>query len=359
MYRPYLLPLLAIPVLIACGKKEGGAPPVPPPRPIEVLTMAPTEVRDTGEYLGSLLSRGSVMVMSQVPGYVRAIKVKPGQQVAAGDVLIEIDAREASAAVNSASAQVQSATAALALARQTLARIEALHGQGVVSDQEVDQRRADVAAAEAALRAAGAQASQRRVALSNYIIRAAVPGVVGEVQTRLGDFVTATTPLTTIGKAQALELTVAIPAARARGLALGAPIEILGEDGKVLVASTLFYVATEADPRTQLVEVKASIDNTVGLRPQEMVRARLTYKVGKALQVPLLAVVRQSGKAFVFVVIEKEGQLVVERRPVELSELHGGGYRVDGGLNPGDRIAVSSLQSLRDGAPVAIQPSKT
>ena len=75
--------------------------------------------------------------------------------------------------------------------------------------------------------------------------------------------------------------------------------------------------------------------------------------------VPLLAVVRQSGKAFVFVVIEKEGQLVVERRPVELSELHGGGYRVDGGLNPGDRIAVSSLQSLRDGAPVAIQPGKT
>ncbi|HTM22755.1 MAG TPA: efflux RND transporter periplasmic adaptor subunit [Kofleriaceae bacterium] len=353
MFRLYPAALAA---LIACSKGTGGAPPAPPPRPVEVLTMAPTEVRDTGEYLGSLLSRGSVSVMSQVPGYVRAIKVKPGQQVAAGDVLIEIDSREASAAVNSASAEVQSANAALALARQTLARIEALHGQGVVSDQEVDQRRADVAAAQAALRAAGAQVSQRRVALSNHVIRAAVPGDIGEVQIRIGDFVTPTTPLTTIGKANVLELTVAIPAARARGLQPGAPIEILGEDGKVLVASTLFYVATEADPRTQLVEVKASIDNTVGLRPQEMVRARLVYKVDKALQVPLLAVVRQSGKSFVFAVADKDGQLVVERRPVELAELSGGGYRVDKGLAAGDRIAVSSLQSLRDGAPVTIQP---
>ena len=42
--------------------------------------MAPTDVRDTSEYLGSLLSRGSVGVMSQVPGYVRAIKVKRGRR---------------------------------------------------------------------------------------------------------------------------------------------------------------------------------------------------------------------------------------------------------------------------------------
>jgi RND family efflux transporter MFP subunit len=194
------------------------------------------------------------------------------------------------------------------------------------------------------------------VALSNHVIKAPVPGVVGDVKVRLGDYVTATTPLTTVAKAKALELSVAIPAARARGLALGAPVEILGQDGSVLVESQVFYIATEADPRTQLVEVKATFDNTVGLRPQELVRVRVVFEITQALQIPLVAVQRQSGQTFAFVVVTRDGQMVVERRPVKLSELGERGYRVEEGLKPGDRVAVSSLHLLRDGAVVTIQP---
>jgi len=320
------------------------------------MTIAPAPVRDTGEYLGSLLSRGSVTVLPQVAGYVRKIHVKPGEHVAAGTVLVEIDAREENAALTSAGAQAASARASLALARKQMSRAEQLNHDGVVSAQELDQRRADVDAAEAMVRAAGAEVSQRRVALSNNEVKAPVPGVIGDVAVRLGDYVTATTPLTTVAKANALELTVSVPAAPARGLAAGAPIEILGEDGAVLVDSTAFFVAPEADARTQLVEIKATFDNTVGLRPNELVRARVVYRTGEAMQLPLVAVQRQSGQTFAFVVVQRNGQEVVERRPVELGEIGEGGYRIESGLAAGDRVAVTSLQMLRDGAPVVIQP---
>ena len=319
------------------------------------MTIAPRAVRDTGEYLGSLLSRGSVTVLPQVAGYVRKIHVKPGERVAAGAVLVEIDAREEQAAVTSAGAQAASARAGLMLAQKELARAQQLNRDGVVSAQELDQRRADVAAAQAAVRAAGAEVSQRRVALSNNLVKAPVPGVIGDVAVRLGDYVTATTPLTTVAKASALELTVSVPAARARGLAVGAPVEILGEDGKVLIECQAFYVAPEADPRTQLVEIKATFDNTVGLRPNELVRARVVYRTSQAMELPVLAVQRQSGQTFAFVVVDRGGQTVVERRPVELGELGEGGYRIERGLEPGERVAVSSLQMLRDGAPVVVQ----
>ena len=349
---------LALLVTIALGGCRGGsgsAPAQPPPRPVEVLTIAPTPIRETGEYLGSLLSRGSVNVLPQVAGYVRKIHVKPGQRVAAGDPLVEIDAREENAALTSAGARAASARAGLVLAEKELSRAQQLNRDGVVSAQELDQRRADVDAAQAALRAAGADVSQRRVALSNNLVKAPVPGAIGEVSVRLGDYVTATTPLTTVAKAKALELTVSVPAARARGLAVGAPVEILGADGKVLVECQAFYVAAEADPRTQLVEVKATFDNTVGLRPNELVRARVVYRTGEAMQLPVLAIQRQSGQSFAFVVVERNGQTVVERRPVELGELGEDGYRIERGLSAGDRVAVSSLQMLRDGAPVVIQ----
>jgi len=54
-------------------------------------------------------------------------------------------------------------------------------------------------------------------------------------------------------------------------------------------------------------------------------------------------------------VVERDGQTVVERRPVKLGEIGEGGYRIESGLAAGDRVAVTSLQMLRDGQPVVVQ----
>ena len=73
--------------MVGCG----GPPPAkapPPPREVETVTITPSETRDTGEYLGSLISRQSVNVLPQVAGYVRRIHVTPGQKVEAGAALI-------------------------------------------------------------------------------------------------------------------------------------------------------------------------------------------------------------------------------------------------------------------------------
>ena len=345
----------ALIVLAACGSAAKQAAPPPPPREVEVLTLAPTEARVTGEYLGSMLSRASVNVLPQVAGYVRTLYVKPGQQVAAGAQLVAIDAREPTAALASATAGADAAAARLALAEQTRVRVEAMHREGISSSQELDQARADEASARAAVRAARATASERQVELGNHIVRAAVPGTIGEVQARLGDYVTTTTRLTSIAGDAGLELTVGVPAARARTLAEDAPIELLDADGKVTATSQAFYVAAEVDPRTQLVAVKATFPDGLGLRAAELVRVRVVYSVGTALQVPALAVVRQSGQAFLYVLGTRDGKQVVERRPVQLGALSAHGFVVEKGVAAGDRIATSSIQLLRDGAAVTVK----
>jgi RND family efflux transporter MFP subunit len=351
--------LLCAALIAACGKKdEKAAAPPAKPRAIEVMTLSAKPLRTTGEYLGSLLSRDSVGVLPQVAGYIRKIHVRPGMRVTAGAPLVEIDARDENAALSSASAQAESAVTQRALAEQMLKRAEELYKEGLTTAQEIDQRRADLAATTAAVRAAGAQVSQRQVALSNRTIRAAVPGVVADVNVRLGDYVTPTTPLTSIAQAIALELSVSVPAARARALALDAPVEVLAEDGSLLVESKVSFIAPEADPRTQLVEIKATFDNTMGLRPRELVRARVIYATDVALQVPLLAVQRQASKSFAFVVADKGKGLVVEKRLVDLGPLRQHGYLVKSGLAAGDRVAVSSLMMLKDGAAVTIAPPK-
>ena len=344
-----LVAAMALPV-VAC--REPAAPPAPAPREVEVLTIVSSEVRDTGEYLGELFSRESATVLPQVVGYVRAIEVRPGQRVDAGAPLLSIDSREEAAALTAARATRQSARARLALAKQTRARVAELAEKGAASREELDAAEAELNAAAAAELESSAAIRQREVQLQYHVVRAPVPGVVGEVNVRVGDYVDASTVLTTLSQTSTLELNIGVPAERARDLGIGAPVDVIDRSGRVLAETAVFFIAREADPTTQLVEVKANVANESGLRANEIVRARIVFSTRRALQLPLAAVVRQSGQAFAFVVVERDGQTVAERRPVELGPLGESAYRVESGIAPGDRVVISSVQSLRDGAPI-------
>jgi RND family efflux transporter MFP subunit len=190
------------------------------------------------------------------------------------------------------------------------------------------------------------------VQLQYFEVRSPFGGTVGDVLVRLGDFVTATTPVTSVADADRLEVSLAVPPERARQVTLQTPIELLDGRGEVLLAARVFFIAPQADPRTQLVEVKAAFDNSLGLRPSEVVRARVVYGVREALEIPALAVVRMSGQPFAYVVKMKAGKSVVERVPVTLGALGAQAYVVEAGLQAGEAIAVSSLQALRDGLEV-------
>ncbi|QQR42416.1 efflux RND transporter periplasmic adaptor subunit [Myxococcus xanthus] len=343
-------------VVAGCSAQKA-APPAPPPREVEIVTLTPREVRETGEYLGSLMSRQSVNVLPQVAGYVRKIHVRPGDKVEAGAALIEVDSREGTAALDSAQAQLSSTQVSLELARRTLERTEALYKEGLASAQELEQGRAQVEAAQAAARSSAAQVTQRQVQLQYHVVRAPFAGTMGDVLVRLGDYVGMTTPLTSVAQADVLEVSVSVPSPRARSMKPDTALEILDSAGKVLITSNVFYIAPQADPRTQLVEVKAAFRNTVGLRPSELVRARLVYSARDALQIPALAIVRQSGQPFALVVLAKDdGKTVVERRPITLGALGEMAYVVESGLQSGDQVAVSSLQALRDG--MAVKPKQ-
>ena len=146
-----------------------------------------------------------------------------------------------------------------------------------MTGQELDRAEAEAAAAQAQQRAAAARAAEQRVGVGFHVVRAPFAGTVGDVVARLGDFVTASAPLTSITQGGTLELAIRIPPDRARLVRPGTPVEVLDGEGKVLFVTELYFVAPEADPRTQLVDVSAIFQNTIGLRPSEMVRTRIVY----------------------------------------------------------------------------------
>ena len=68
--------------------------------------------------------------------------------------------------------------------------------------------------------------------------------------------------------------------------------------------------------------------------------------------VPVLAVTRQGGQSFVFVVRQQGPHLLAQQTAVTLGDTVGNSYAVTSGLNAGDRVIVSSTQFLVNGMPV-------
>lgn len=339
----------------ACNEPQAAA--APRPVSVELLTLAPSEVRDTSEYLGNVVSRQNVSILPQVGGAIRQILVSPGETVKTGQVLIQVDARQETADLESARARQQSAQANMELARQSVERAAMLHAEGLATTQELEQAQAEAKAAEAAFHASKADVTGRQVQLQFHAVRAPFSGKLGDILVKVGSYVSPTTPLTTLTQSQALEVHVTVPPKRARAIGPDTRLELLDAEGEVALTAPIHFVAPDADPRTQLVDVIAVFDNSIDIRPSELVRTRIVYGSRQAVQVPALSVVRQSGQAFVFALESGEQGSIVRRKPVQLGDLGEHSYPVIKGLVAGDQIAVSSLQALRDGALVTPKPS--
>ncbi|MCP3143019.1 efflux RND transporter periplasmic adaptor subunit [Pyxidicoccus xibeiensis] len=335
---------------------QGGQAGANRPMSVEVQALEPGPVRDTSEYLATLISRRSITVYPQVAGYVQEIPVRPGAQVKQGDVLLVVDPRRERAGLRATQAQQSSAVAQREFAQSTRKRSEQLLKEGLLSRQDYDQAVAQAEQAEASARAVEAQLQSQEVQLGFYRVSAPFAGVVGNYPVKVGDYVTPQTPLTQLDQSRALEVSVEVPVERARDIQTGTtPVEVLDADGKVVVTAPVFFVAPTPTAATQLVEVKAAFENTMGLRAGQLVRSRVVYDTRDALRVPTFAVTRISSQSFVYVVGQADGGTVAQRAPVNLGQVSGNAYEVTGGLDAGTRVVVSGIQLLRDGQP--IQPT--
>ncbi len=317
----------------------------------------PYSVDDTTEFVATLRSRDSAVIMPQVEGHITKIFVHAGARVAAGAPLMQIDPEKQQAAVRSQEDGRAARRAALAYAKQQYDRLAGLAASGIASRQDLDQAKAALDAASADLRSAEAQVHEQQVELRYYEVKAPGAGTVGDIPVRVGDRVTVSTQLTTIDGAGGLEAYVPVPVERARELRVGLPVRLVNSSGDVVAESQLSFVSSEVDGETQTVLAKAHIaDPERSLRHAQFVRARIVWGTSEGPLVPVLAVSRLSGQYFAFVAEpQKAGGLVARQRPLHLGPIVGNDYFVIDGIKPGDRMIVSGTQFLRDGAPVSPQ----
>ena len=350
-----LVAVALVGVALGCRGTPRG-PGGPPAMPVKIETARAVPVEDATEYVATLKSRDSAVIMPQVEGEITQVLVRSGQRVLPGTPLMEIDPAKQQATVKSQEDTRAAKRAAVEYAQQQFERVRGLHASGITSQQDLDQARSALDAAQAELQSLEAQVREQQVQLRYHRVASPTAGIVGDIPVRVGDRVTVSTMLTTVDRPGGLEAYLNVSLERAPRLRVGLPVQILDGTGAVVAKSRIGFVSPRVDSQTQTVLAKAPIANDEGtLRTAQFARARVVWETHEGPVVPVLAVSRIGGKTFAFVAEDEKGTLVARQKALRVGEIVGNDYVVLEGIRPGDQVVVSGTQFLVDGAPVTPQ----
>jgi RND family efflux transporter MFP subunit len=321
--------------------------------PVQVAPVTLSPVPNSDTYVATIKSRRSATMQPQVAGNLVNIFVKSGDLVKAGQVLMRIDPLKQMATVQSQQGTQAQKKALYDYTKIQVDRQRKLFEAGVVSRDAYDQAAQAYENAKADYESNAALTDTQKQQLAYYDIRAPFTGVVGDIPVHLGDYVSATTLLTTVDENADLEAYIYIPTERAGLVRQDLPVEILDTSGKTLVKSKISFLSPQVDNGLQSILAKAEIPRTAHLlRNQQLVNARVTWSTAPAPVVPVLAVSLVGGQTFVYLAAQKGDGYIAHQVPVMLGETVGNTYPVISGLKPGDKVITSGLQFLQEGAPV-------
>ena len=395
LLKPSLI-ILSIVALAAagCGRSETAQASTRSgePKPVRVDSVRRESIPRTVDVVGTLTAVDQVTISAETDGTVKRLFVDLGDRVSAGEVVVQLDREkqqytyeQQQAALARALAQygatdpqhlpeieqtpdVQRANADLVQATQAAERANALFGRALISQQALDDARATLASKQAGYNSAlqGArnlrasiQASEAAMKLAerqvrDTEIRAPFDGFVEKRLVNIGELVKAATPVVTIVRLDPLKVAAEIPEKMVPWITTGRPVEVQVDAypgrrfaGKVSRLSPAVNASTRAFPFEALVP-----NADTALKPGTFARVHIeSGKVDDVLTVPYAALQYRYGVNRAFVVTGDK----LSMRELTVGERLGERIEVVSGLAAGDRVAVSDVDTLADGALVTVE----
>ena len=348
--------LLTLAALITVSSCKSEAPKPPPPK-VQAVSTQLAEFTEGIDTVSTLEANNLVDLAAQSGGRILELKIRQGDEVMPGQLLVVLDQVEKKAKADNAKANYE--------------RYVYLTEMGAASQRELDRYRTQYIAAQAELD------------YSNLTSPSA--GIVADVNVNEGDVIRQGQVFTSLVQNNELEARVEVPAVFLSRLALGQPV-LLSAPGtdELLATGEVGSIDPRVDESTQGVLVKAVFPNTNGqLKDGQRLRTRLLFKAEQQLAVPFAAVTQTSGQSFVFRLgsfeelkenpgkadlekLEKgikAGKLPADAKfalqtPVTVGELENQLYPITKGLDANQMVATTNLLNLKHGMPVQVQPAE-
>jgi len=369
MNKKLVYPIIVLAVGIGVAVLLAVNAPTPTPDDYKPLlaTVRVLKVQPQAEYLtvtsqGTVEPRSQSELMPEVSG--RAVWISPalvgGGSFARDEVLLRIDDADYRSALVRAEAALKRAEVEQDFAADELSRVESLRGKNLTSQQQLDNVRRAAAVADANLSESQAAVDQARRDLARTELKAPFDGLVREEHVDLGQFVTRGQNIGTIYATDYVE--VRLPIAADQLVYLGLPISTRGQipenlrppvtvaadfgNTRLLWEGELIRAEAEFDARTRMLSgiarlrTDSALPLPVGMFVQAEIRGRRAENI---VRLPRSAM-RDNNQVMV---IDQDNRL--HFRQVSILRLEHDDMLVDGGLEAGELVCISPLQTVVEG----------
>lgn len=322
------------------GDESAGSAPGRAKRVSNVNVVKPVQdqVQDVVVAVGTLQAQRAINLTSEVNGRIVQLNFEPGEPVTRGQLLVQLDDRQARADLQVAQAQFDDA-------KRQYDRARSLQARNSISRSQVDELRT-------AMEVADAQRASARTRLDDHRIEAPFAGVVGLRDVSVGAYLNVGESIATLDAIDQLDLTFAVPERYLGQISRGQHLTALTSaypdqpfDG------TLTELGTRVNELSRALPVKARVANPDRkLRPGQYMSVNLTLRQRQALVIPEQAVLVQGNNAYVFVA----DQDTARRVDVNLGVRKPGIVEVISGINAGDSVIITGQDRLSSGDAIQI-----
>jgi RND family efflux transporter MFP subunit len=326
---------------------------------VAVATIAP--IYEEVPLTGSIIARRESMLSPEVDGLVDEVLVDAGHEIAAGEVLLRLDGVIARIELDRADAAEAEARARLAEAIRRREEAARLIGEKHIPTTTYEERLAEVAVNEAAVRRLEAERARYAELLERHVVTAPFDGVIAEKLVEVGQWVETGTALLRLVEVDVLRIEAPVPQQYFDRVERGtrATVRLDADPGHPFEAEVDVKIAV-SDPAARTFPIRIEIANRDRLMSPGM-SARITLQLvepgrDRALLVPRDAIVRKpDGTQTVWKIELADG--VATAVPVEVET--GRGFRdaieiVAGAIDAGSRVVLRGNEILEPGRPVRI-----
>ena len=378
----------------AGGRGGRGGPGGPSGISVKTIGVERMSFQREVELSGTLLSQDTVRVSAEASGMVKDVLVELGQEVKAGQVIVQIEPRELQLALDRAESALRQTEAQLGInasrggqlpaddqiasvrtalanrddARAQLGRSQELQSKGLAPKADLDTVQTRVKVTEAQyqqalenVHALQASLQDRRAAfelakkkLEDAQVRAPVSGAISDRPVQRGEFMRENTVVATIVQLSPLKLKSAVQEKYANLIRQNLKVKFNVEPypGETFNGNIRF-ISPAIDQLTRTFTVEVMVDNASRkLKPGFFAKGQiLTKKDDNVMAVPDEAVVMLAGVASVYIVDEK-GE--VRQRNIQIGETEGKFHEVISGLDGTEKLAATNVNLLVSGMTVSI-----
>jgi RND family efflux transporter MFP subunit len=288
------------------------------------------------EVVGTVQPEQIATVTSRVVANIVEMRVRAGQPVLEGEILVVLDDRDLRHRVEQAKDALRSAEATLEQAQSDYRRDKPLYEQQVIAPYDFEHTQTNLKTAEANLHRLQEAEREAEVNLSYAVIRSPFSGVVVDKLASVGDLAAPGKPLLTMYERGRLRLEASVPEELMDRVHLNQTLPFRIDATGRQKRGRVVEIVPSSDPSTRTVAVRVSLSDTTDVVPGMFGRLLIPLQAEEALVVPASALIRAGQLTMVDVV--SEGHL--QRRTVQLGRPLGDQFEVLSGLAAGETVAV-------------------